>query len=1760
MRNKLTGWRFIVGLALLALVPQASWAGGTCTTARFHDWKDLGCHMTPGMMGAPPSGANDSGGNRANCPTCPSPQGQPRWWVDDPYENLWLMDEPLSYMMSSGRPMTFRWLYKQRYALPLPDECPSYYQLGGGGARPSITTYAGMRSYGMTNAAWSHNWMMDLMIWDVQWEADPTIPKAHSVFQQGYEAFVFTPQGGIQYFYNTNGQPPQLMESQTRVQLSLFFGTNTYPKVVTPVADTNGIVWGLPATNGFRLTYPDGSQDVFGFGYYIAGTPGTDTSAHFFLTQRIDPAGRTNLLGYQLTTNFSPNVFRLRYVVDPDGRTNSFLYVTNSAKYPWQLAEVDDAFARKAQFAYGTSGITNGLLIGITDAGGNSNSFAYQGTNGWVTNLSTSYGNTAFSYYQFSDDSSFADRFTQRALLVSEPAGAHQLFYYNHTNSSLPDTATPPSVTGQSFDNGSSGSNHPQLGYRNTYHWDRRQYAALSATVRGYLTNSIPLGIQSLTVADYYKAHLQHWLWQADGVSISQSVSSECAPSQDAGGAVQGVRTWYNYPNKLVEATTEGDPQPSCIGRWMPDATTVQYTAYNYYVYPANLVGLVSDNEATYTKSDGTVGARTNWFGYSTNGIDLTSITNSFGQWVKLAYNAHHQANFITNALNQLTSLSWEDTFTHDLQSVSWPSGETLTLDYFPPAYGRFSFTNATTALLRSISLSPQGRTITNTDYTNGLPRAISATGTGLPTLLVTNTWDGLNRLTGRRFTDGTTISNIYDRMHLGAAKDRLGYWTYYGYDGLEHVTSVTNALSKVTTLGWCDCGALTSITDALTNTTAIFYNNQELLTNVVFADGSSLTNFYDSIGRVTSNVDGTNRAITYAYNNQGLVTAVNNSYGPLWQVAYDGLDRPQSVTDANNVTVSHTFDLINQVLTRTWPSGGGSEGYLWSTNGLLAYTNQDLQVTWFNRDSAGRVMAVTNARQEVIWLNYNALSQVSDLWDGKSNHTSWAFNQYGWLTGKTNALGHEVLRLTYDPNGQVTSRWTPQFTNTVYMFDPVGNLTNINYGSSTVSYAFDALNRLQTMVDASGTTTFGYTQVGQLQTETGPWLNDTLTYGYSQGHRSSANLNSQPSAFNLAYGYDSAWRLSSLASAAGTFSYGYGAQNSASPDVRTLGLPNFAWVTNHFDSLNRLDYTALVNYWGHVLDGYSYTYDAWGLRKNITRDAGLTTNTVSANYDRIAQLTNWTAIESGGTPRLNEQFGWSYDKAGNLNYSTNGGLVQTFNVDTLNQLSNITRTGNLTLSGATPAPATSVTVNGLAAQTYSDLTFARTNLSLANGQNTFSNVAQNIYGVKATNILTLTLSNTVVLLYDSNGNLTNDGIRSFLYDAENRLVTNWVVSAWKSEFVYDGLGRRRIERDYGWIGSWSKTNELHFIYDGWLLIQVRDANNNVLVSYTRGLDLSATLEEAGGIGGLLARTDGNGSTFYHADGAGNVTALMDGNQNIAARYLYAPFGRLTGKWGTMAEANVMQFSSMPVHRQSGLSLYPSRAYDPSLQRWTTRDPIGEVGGVNLYGFVGNSPANRTDPLGESDYNRPPGSVSGGAVSWLDGLFTPAPTTVLYGPPRPEPEIPHNQGDLLAGLNSLWNFLNPPLPPGTQVGVVSFGPFSLGGPGGNALGAARAARLARCNWRSVKQFGHTFTEHGSKRALQELADRARALGPQGRWVDNEEAAQFLSQFEGKLTGPTTVALPPGIGQIVNADGSVASAARATLVPSPTGLRTAYPIQ
>jgi RHS repeat-associated protein len=1538
-------WFLLAVAALALLIPREVRAGGACTAARFHDWNDMGCNQNYAGAGSPAS--------PKSCSDC----GMPRWWVSEPYISLWMSDTPLSYATSSGQTMDFQFYYRQHHKLPDDDEIPNfplhvgYYLLSTNTFDPE-GYFRSVPTVSTNSAFWGNNWMQSLFYWNAQFDTN---------FANGYQVLLFNPNGGINSFYDTNYLDTTVFPFVRR-HFTALTDPRSQAKLVPPsnlpsfksgnyAADTNGIYWGS-STNFFSLNYPDGSKDVFGLNagwptgeYYTFG-------AYALLTQRVDPQGRVTRIGYELAaypTNGTAQYYalRVRYVVDTDGRTNTFLY--SAAQNVWQMSEIDDPFGRKAQFTYNTN---NGNLASIIDAVQLTNTFAYHSNGVWLTNLATPYGNTVFNIYE-QPDASVTDGYQQRVIYISEPAGAQQLYGYIHNSSvSLTDIA-PTGIPGQSFDDGNSGTPpHNALTYRDSFHWGRRQFATLPDNLRTNMSGSLSNVVNSLTgnTTSLNLARMRHWLLGTDLVSVTESLSSERDPSPTSDGGTPGLRTWYNYAGKSSAEVQATNVQVGCIARLLPDGSS-QFTTYNYY--PTNApagAGLVSDNESSYSLPDGSIGVLTNSFTYSTNSVDLLSVSNSAGQFVNCGYNSYHQVVLITNSLNQVTTNTW-DAATHNLTCVQTPGGGSVNLSY----YATSSVPTSTSAMLQQVNFQPEGRTNTINSYSAGLPASI----TDDRGLTVTSTWDGLNRLTGVGFPDNTTVSNIYSRLDLVAAKDRLGNWSYFSFDGLQHLLAVTNANNAVTTYSWCGCGSLESIVDALTNQTTLHYDNQNNLTNVIYPDTSTVTWQFDIAGRMTNSFDGAGRYLQLVYNNQGLPISVAGANGTLQTAIFDALNRPVSVTDANGVTVTNQFDAINRLLKRAWPDAI-SEGYGYSDTGLVAFTNRDQQITRYGRDAAGRLLAETNANLEVTRFGYNSLDQTTDLWDGNNSHVQWQFNQYGWLTNKIDGLGRNAFRYLYNANGWVTNRWTPEKGITAYALDNVGNLTNIAYPQVSIAFAFDAVNRLTGMMDAVGTTAFTYTPAGQLAGESNAWT--TVGYSYQQGLQTQLTIAQPGTNWAQNYFYDLGSRLTNTVSPAGGFAYSYNFQ-PASVLFTGIQLPNGAKIVNSYDSLARLTGTALNNYWGHTLDSSAYIPDALGLRTNIVRNLGLTSSTVAAGFDNIGQLTSWNAVEAGGTPRQNEQLGFGYDAAHNLHTRNNGGLSQTFTTDTANQLNSVTRSGTFTLTGATPAPATNVTVNGQAAQTYGDFTFAATNNSLANGANTFTIIAQNAYGVTATNSLTLNLPSSVALNYDQNGNLTNDGVKSFAFDAENQLTNITLAGQWRSDFVYDGLNRRRIARDYAWQGgAWVQTNEVRYVYDGNLIIQERDSNNVPLVTYTRGLDLSDSLHGAGGIGGLLARTDGSGSAYYHADGSGNVTALIDAQENIVGRYLYNPFGKLTGQWGSLASANTMQFSSMP--QLHGLSFYTYRAYDPNLQRWLNSDPIQEAGGINLTMGMGNNPINFADPLG----------------------------------------------------------------------------------------------------------------------------------------------------------------------------------------------------
>ncbi len=209
---------------------------------------------------------------------------------------------------------------------------------------------------------------------------------------------------------------------------------------------------------------------------------------------------------------------------------------------------------------------------------------------------------------------------------------------------------------------------------------------------------------------------------------------------------------------------------------------------------------------------------------------------------------------------------------------------------------------------------------------------------------------------------------------------------------------------------------------------------------------------------------------------------------------------------------------------------------------------------------------------------------------------------------------------------------------------------------------------------------------------------------------------------------------------------------------------------------------------------------------------------------------------------------------------------------------------------------------------------------------------------------------------YDADGNLlTYDGW-TYTWNLENRLIKATKGPLMLS-FQYDYMGRR-IEKRV--LNDAQLVKNLKYVYDGYKLVaEVNGMNNNTqLRRYTwnapaTGLDTPLAMYNVA-----------NNTTYYYRTGANkNVIALTNGTR-VVGHYEYSPFGITIKQTGDMAATNPFRFSSEYHDDETGLIYYNYRYYNPTLGRWLSKDPIGENGGENLYGFVGNNSANIIDRLG----------------------------------------------------------------------------------------------------------------------------------------------------------------------------------------------------
>ena len=215
---------------------------------------------------------------------------------------------------------------------------------------------------------------------------------------------------------------------------------------------------------------------------------------------------------------------------------------------------------------------------------------------------------------------------------------------------------------------------------------------------------------------------------------------------------------------------------------------------------------------------------------------------------------------------------------------------------------------------------------------------------------------------------------------------------------------------------------------------------------------------------------------------------------------------------------------------------------------------------------------------------------------------------------------------------------------------------------------------------------------------------------------------------------------------------------------------------------------------------------------------------------------------------------------------------------------------------------------------------------------------------------------------YDDDGNMLTNGVFSFAWDGENRLIGVLSNGVFLATHTYDHQSRRIRKVSCG------GTITLRFVYDDLNLISETSIADFATISthFIWGLDLSGNLQGAGGVGGLLAAVK-NDTTYTPAfDASGNVLDYTDALGTVVAHYVFTPFGYTVVQSGDLSDVFAFRFSTKYRECEGELYYYGYRYFVPYVGRWLNRDRIAEYGGVNIYGFCRENPISYYDLNGES--------------------------------------------------------------------------------------------------------------------------------------------------------------------------------------------------
>lgn len=978
--------------------------------------------------------------------------------------------------------------------------------------------------------------------------------------------------------------------------------------------------------------------------------------------------------------------------------------------------------------------------------------------------------------------------------------------------------------------------------------------------------------------------------------------------------------------------------------------------------------------------------------------IFMTAVVDPAGNAVTLQYDSGFRLTNITDAIGQKTTLHYELPWAsvpplyqyipqNTITRVVDPFGRSALLQYDTPAWP--SITNITDSIglsssFRETSVPNVGQWISSMTTPYGTTRFVAGTHKGVNRsnwLEITNP-DGTKERVEYSEESGETPASdplsivpkgIPVRNHILWARntfywDRKAYAEAFGTNGFGVVGYAKAKLYHFTHGADYTTASpiVESFKEALENRVWFNYDGQvnptfqgtsDQPTKIarVLDDGSTqLYQFeYNPLNKLTRAIDpvGRTTSLIYETNQIDLKEVRQLRAGQserLFAATYNTQHLPLTVTDAAGQTTTFTYNSRGQVLTMTNPLNErtaysyDANGYLKAVDGPLTGTNDH---HLFAYDAVGRLESVTDSDGYILKFEHDAMDRLTRITYPDNTFEAFTYNRLD--VGVLRDRGGKETQLTFDSLRQLTSVQDAAGRLTRYewcgcgdldtVIDPMGHATSwirdvqgravakIYPGGLQVSYDYEpGSGNLRSIRDEKNQITY-------------------FRYNIDGTLREKSYLNAAVSTPAVAFTYDPDYpRIRTMTDGTGLTTYDYHPVSG----VSTLGAGQIAGIDG-----------PLAN------DTVSYQYDELG-RTSSRAINGVAMHGTWDEAGRLTKLTNalgaFTYDWDGLTQRLLSR-GYPNGQKTEYAYHPNnrdhllqrvthrrpdGGILSefTYNYNAEGQITNWTKLQEGSLKTVVPAYDA---INRLVGVTE----------STSGGP-----VRSFAFGYDAADNRTLELADNVQheFFYNPLNQLinitTNVPPVTYAWDVENRLVAI-NRGTHRTEFSYDGLNRRTqiVEKEGGLVVS-----DQRFLWCG---TEICEERNGAGVVQKR---LFSQGEQ------ILVQNIGlsPGDYFYSRDHLASVRGMTFQTGASAGGTEYDPYGSAHQLSGTMGQS--FGFAGFLAHAPSGLSLAPFRAYDSGVGRWLNRDPIGELGGLNLYAYVGGNPINRTDPLGLlDDVSRP---------------------------------------------------------------------------------------------------------------------------------------------------------------------------------------------